>query len=577
MKRQRSLKKFLQDYQWIMIGIFWLSAFILGFLGFSKFSVRHSSGFTTLDAVYRSLQLFIMESGSIEGAKCWELEAARFLAPAVAIFTALKTIALFFNEQLQLLRLKFMKGHVIICGLGRKGYSLASGFQKSGRHVVVIEKDEGNDMIRLCKDQGISVLMGDASHPDMLKKARVNKASHLISVCGNDAVNTEIALHAREIVPENSDRALTCIVHIVDSNLYKLLRDRELEIENGSAYRLEFFNIFNSGARKLLKKYPISLTDKSPGTIPHILVIGAGKMGETLITLAARGWWETHRASGEHLNITLIDRNAAAIKDMMYLRYPCLESACNLKAVQLDVQSAEFQKAGFLYNSQGAIIPNTIYICLDSDSLGLATALSLHQKVRKYDIPIIVRTIADTGLASLLERINSGQFDQIHAFSLINNTSTPELVLGGVHESIAKALHEVYSPLLPWDDLPDDLKESNRYEADHIIVKLKAVGCCIERLTDWNASLFTFTDEEVEVMSRMEHQRYVEERVKAGWKKGPRCHQKKTSPYLVPWDELTEEAQAKNRDAVISIPKILASVDLQVCRYSPYSQGRGTI
>ncbi len=95
----------------------------------------------------------------------------------------------------------------------------------------------------------------------------------------------------------------------------------------------------------------------------------------------------------------------------------------------------------------------------------------------------------------------------LHAFGLLDQTCTPEQILGGINETIARAIHEDYvlnqekegktpktnPPMVPWQELPEGLKESNRRQADHIGVKLKAVGCEIAPPTDWDTELFEFT------------------------------------------------------------------------------------
>lgn len=64
-----------------------------------------------------------------------------------------------FHEQFQLLRLRFLKDHVVICGLGRKGCQLVRDFHEHGDRVVVIERDEGNDGLSTCREDGVIVLL----------------------------------------------------------------------------------------------------------------------------------------------------------------------------------------------------------------------------------------------------------------------------------------------------------------------------------------------------------------------------------------------------------------------------------
>jgi voltage-gated potassium channel Kch len=69
------------------------------------------------------------------------------LAPAVAAYTVLQTLALISREQVELTRLRFFMDHTVICGLGRKGFRPVQGFRQRGEQVVVIERDEENDAV----------------------------------------------------------------------------------------------------------------------------------------------------------------------------------------------------------------------------------------------------------------------------------------------------------------------------------------------------------------------------------------------------------------------------------------------
>ena len=147
-------------------------------------------------------------------------------------------------------------------------------------------------------------------------------------------------------------------------------------------------------------------------------------------------------------------------------------------------------------------------------------------------------------------------------------------------EVIAQAIHAEYvrnqkakgettetnSTLVSWEELPEHVKESNRAQALHIAEKLKAIGCDITKLEDREAGEFEFTREEIEQLARMEHERWVEERLANGWTVGPKDIDKKTTPWLVSYEELPEEEKEKDRQTVREIAKFLAKVGLAVRR-----------
>jgi hypothetical protein len=65
----------------------------------------------------------------------------------------------------------------------------------------------------------------------------------------------------------------------------------------------------------------------------------------------------------------------------------------------------------------------------------------------------------------------------------------------------------------------------------------------------------------------MEHLRWVEDRLRQGWRLGPRRDVAgKRSPYLVPWDELSEEVRDLDRDSVRAIPRLVAELGLSIFR-----------
>jgi hypothetical protein len=86
-------------------------------------------------------------------------------------------------------------------------------------------------------------------------------------------------------------------------------------------------------------------------------------------------------------------------------------------------------------------------------------------------------------------------------------------------------------------------------------------------LLDWDAELFQFTPAEIDQLARMEHDRWLAERGRAGWSYGPtRDPQKKTNPLLVPWDQLPAVVQEQNCSSVRELPGFLARAGFQIYR-----------
>jgi hypothetical protein len=583
MSRKKSFKKKWRDLQWPFIGGAALVTLVLGFIGFSKYFIALGDRRPFSNILYLTIQLLDLESGSVPGPVSWELDLARFLAPLIVASAAIKGLALIFRAQIQMLQVRFLAKHTIICGLGNKGMRLVRQFRQRNDRVVVIEKDAENEFLDKGRELGAIVLIGDAADPEMLRRARCHRAAYLISVCGSDGVNAEVAVHARRLAPTNRAKVLTCSVHIVDPRLCNLLKEKEMEAEPTDAFRLEYFDVFDVGARFWLNEHPPFSQEGSDVPLrPHLLLIAVGRLGESLLVQVARKWDASPHTPGEKLGLTIIDRLAESKKEYLCLRYPSLEKSCDLAALQMDIESPQFERADFLFGNNGRSDVTSIFVCLDNDSLGLSAALSLRRRLKRSRVPIVIRMSHEEGISMLLQEDSARDENQaaLHSFDLLDRICLVDLALGGTKEVLAQAMHEDYvleqrkigqtpetnPALVSWGNLPESLKESNRSQADHIGTKLRAIGCGIEVSTDWREPLIVFSNVQIELMARMEHDRWAQERLRGGWRSGAKNIQKQRTPYLVPWEELAEDIKERDRAFVRDLPRFLAGVGFKIRR-----------
>lgn len=102
-------------------------------------------------------------------------------------------------------------------------------------------------------------------------------------------------------------------------------------------------------------------------------------------------------------------------------------------------------------------------------------------------------------------------------------------------------------------------------QADHIPEKLRQIKCDFISITDREIEMFNFKPEEIEILAELEHERFVEEKEKCGWKQGTtRCNDKKIWTNLLPWEELSEELKDLDRTIVKAIPQLLARAGLEI-------------
>ncbi len=131
--------------RWVLFGLLVAGSFVLGYAGFAVYFERDSRSIT--DLLYLSMQLFVLESGSVPTAGApWQLEVARWLAPATTATALLAGLMIVLREEIASLRLRFRKNHTVICGLGEKGSRLAEALLDDGWDVVGIEIDPSSPM-----------------------------------------------------------------------------------------------------------------------------------------------------------------------------------------------------------------------------------------------------------------------------------------------------------------------------------------------------------------------------------------------------------------------------------------------
>ena len=83
-----SIRRIWREIRLVALVLIWLISLFLGYLGFAIYANQNQLPYSILDRIYLSLQLISMNSGAVEGNVNWALEIARYLVPALTVFTA---------------------------------------------------------------------------------------------------------------------------------------------------------------------------------------------------------------------------------------------------------------------------------------------------------------------------------------------------------------------------------------------------------------------------------------------------------------------------------------------------------
>ena len=585
-KRMKQIASFWHEYQWSFIGVLALVALVLGLSGFAEYYSNVGTTVSSWDIFYHTLRLFTLESAGITGELPWQLQTARFLAPMVVIYTAVNALLVIFRDQLNTFRLRKIHDHIIVCGLGEKGYRLAAGFVEQGECVVGIELDGDNSKLELCRELGIIVLSGNAADYENLKRAGVHRARYFFSVCGDDGINAMVGALARTLVSKRKTGMLAAYVHITDPGFTELLRGEELSMLYDEKFTMEFFNIYERGAHALLAAYPpLPEQPEVKGVTCQVIIVGLDLLGASLLRALVRIWKITYKERDINLKLVIVDHDIEKQWNNLVQNHPHLGKLVDVQLIETEVDFAKLEQP-ISVSDQDVDLITYAYVCHDDERLSLSDALKIRRQLNGYNVQVVACTNQESGLGM---QVSAGEKEQgsasrLASFGLFDNTCTPDLLLYGVYEVLARASHNSYVKsqwskgetretnfsLVFWDELPETLKQSNRDQAKHIGTKLKEINCSVGPVSDWEKELLEISEPDIKRLAKMEHECWYKERQADGWRfaEGVKNPKRKTSPDMLEWKDLKQVERDKDEDVARNIPSLVAQAGFEVYKLS---------
>ena len=610
-----------------------LVTLVLGCWGFViQFSLVGTDG-SVLDALYRTTQLLLARGGSEFNRPVWQLEVARFAGVLIFASSTLYVVSTFFNDQIRLFffrtRVAFSpllrrldpldgnrRGHVVICGAGFLGSVMACHFRTEGRGVVLIEKDRDRPEVKTCREHGVLVLHQDATDPVTLQGARVTNAAMVFAVTGDDARNTDIASTCATLTHGRHRHLppLACNVHIDDANLSTALHQWELGLPNPTGIHVGFFNLYQAAGRSASACEARHLLKAAEGTPapPVVVIIGLGDFGTSLLVNLAMRWRKERGASSGTIRVIVVDREAASRVAALVARTPSLETCCEIVAKTMDIHAAEFIQGDYLEQGDPERLAG-LYVCLPDEGEALSVAVTAHDllctllecpRTENTTPRILVRTVNDGGMTPVVEKMHESLGWNIQAFPILTRFCEAKHYGNDLTELLAEATHQDYldreraaeskktasggdghppeknTSAIEWSELPEDLKDTNRDQAESLIRNIAEYGYRVVPMRSWDETPLPFdrSDPMIEALAIREHDRYVAMKTAQGYRYGPENDKKNhINKTLVPWndDRLSPEEKEKDIQTIIELPKRLADVYYRLeCVPSPRSAAK---
>ena len=424
------------------------------------------------------------------------------------------------------------------------------------------------------------IIIGNAEDEINIRRSRIVKASHLITTCCKEETNVNIALIASQIVNKRKGDVLNCFIHIIDPELRDFLMSDKFKSGVSSGIRYHYFNIYEIGAYSILNEYPVFLGEGTQ--LDNIVIYGFDLLGQQLLLSISKTWYQ--RINKElKADITIIGREVSRGVEQITNKYSYLLDSCDLNVIDLHDfdQYSIGEKLGKRFGIENK---KQIYICLDQDLDTIKCGFIINSIFSGEKTSIVVITKRNEGMAKLVANMHKPISDNVnlHFAGFYENACNIDYLLNGLIERISRSLHSGYLSYVKtkdgsgyiqtknkWVDLPNKYKESCRKEAEHIYNRLTLIGCELIITRHWDDQQFQFSEDEIETLSRSEHERWKKERLAAGWKLGDKRNEKKRiNPNLVKWDSLPCDVQEYNKRETMRIPINLARVGITIRRKS---------
>lgn len=557
---------------WVLVIALFIISLILGVIGYERYYEYHKIPHNLVNSFYNTLQLFVLESGSFSDYIPIELNIARFVAPLISLIAILITMLQVFRKQWDRFKISILKNHIIIIGYGPIGKNIAEDLLAKKKKILVIDLNIDLNERGILQNSKCKRMKADATDKKVLKKARVRHAEAVYILTESDSTQIQVCLELYQLVKERKrikEDPLKCIMHLSRQELMSTLKNHKLVQNIKDSFILKVFNVHESNARDLFEEFPLDkdgISFKSKEFV-QILIFGFDLTGETIaIQTALTG----HYLNGKKPKIIIFDDQAEGKLNKFLNKYPSFNEYCDIEQISIESNNPQILNKIFPYIN----IPNSLtslVLSYENETENLLLGLQFDQIDFNESVTILIQISDEIRFKTFSNKVKQ--------FGVNSRVCSHDAICNETLDKKAIAFHNNYldnrreekdfgskNADVIWEELSQEYKDSNRKAADHIGVKMRAIGCKIVENDDPRPEGL-FTQKELLLLAKLEHKRWSAERSLAGWTYSKtRNNSARKTPDLTNWVNLTNEAQDYDMNAVQSIPEVLATIGLKVVR-----------
>lgn len=506
-------------------------------------------------------------------------------------------------------------GHAVLLGWCPVTWELVQPWLRAGRQVLVVAENE--DARRAALQAGAAIVSGRWDDERVLIHSGIAAAHTVACIAGRDTENIDAAVHVARLVAAQRDRSLIplqLLVHVGDPFLRASVGGQIDQFAAREVVQWKLFSTAQIAVRRLLRDAPLhfwrvpsqpvaslvcctdeetlprqgqsaphsspcqqcaadvdtqpTLQDSERYQAPRLWIVGTTPLAEELAVATLR--------QARYPSLALVGRDAEEFRASFLARWP---GACAVANMVFLSAPAELGEAGLSHLLSLLPNPTGIHFCHEDDGVNLAASLTVQRAFvqANFPLPPLYLHCVHPGKQALRGALG------MHPWFLHFGTAAEvaqEILMGEQLDAVAERIHERYvndslargdalgsrRSLQHWPLLAEDLKDDNRWAADHHFIKVQDLRLALVPRQEvpgtfqWNAA-------QVEALSRTEHDRWMVQRLLTGWQyAAERDDARKQHPDIVPWEELPENRRELDREVVRQMPELFAQMGWALCR-----------
>ena len=528
------MKKYISE----LTAFIYIISFTLGLVGYLQ-----TNEFDFISSCYNSLRLFILEfDGSIDNIP-FLLNLSRFLSPLIlasSIFLALKE---YFTIALLNFKIRHLSGHTIV-------------FSNNESNINFINNRSNTLFVTNALCDGLSLTSENIND---IEKVNIEKAEKVI-LLNDDITNLS---YLKEIKERFSNlKNITLYIRLEENENVRMFNRFKLNTNFKKELLINPRQLFS---REVFLKNPVLDYVNHHNKVPHVLISGEYENVKWLIFEMAN---ISHYPSLKNLKITLIGNKSEKQKELLIDEFPNIHEVIDFSTIVKSSTSISKEDLSLLDITAIYISEKTLEECqITASHLKRIFYSNKSDRINTYVINFGFGLIDDLYETS---EFNSDFNIRYFDYKILEDLNVIQHL--DDYDIISKKIHNDYYEKNPdhtvkWEDLPETMKMSNRYQAYHTNIKLGYLGYIVDVNSKSDKISITYSESQLDVLAQMEKRRWNAERLLSGWIYGEEKHPDlKIHNNLVIWEELDEITKQKDRDTVSNITNTITALGFSLTK-----------